>query len=251
MTIEGATREPEEGFERMLLEGREGKHPIGAVLHAFGEAAIIVPSGADFNGAPEKFQPLMFTSQQGHPMMAVFTAMDRARLFSEKAPWVTTMSGRAVLTNLQPGVGIVVNPASDLGLEIAPPDVKRVLAELPALPEGPGPNLTVERAIRDARLGVLGHADVMRVLDNTSLFVATSQVDRIVPLVLDYNGQGYVAVFTRSDYMTRFREQATYGVHTTLAYIAQGLTDKAGIVVNPGLDWAYLLQPVDVAQLRG
>ena len=86
MILEGETREPEDGFETMLLEGREGKREMGAVLAAFGEAAIIVPSGADFNGAPEKFQPLMFKSQQGAPMMAVFTALDRTKPFSAMAP---------------------------------------------------------------------------------------------------------------------------------------------------------------------
>lgn len=248
-------RDPEPGFETIMREARGGRATMDDVVLALAGTPILVPSSADFRGAPEKFQPLMFTSPQGTPVMAVFTARDRAARFAEMAPYLATMTGRNVLAGLQPGTGLVVNPGSGLGMEIPPPDVGRMLAAMPAAPVAPGPNVLVERAILDARLGVVPHEFVMSVLDGASLYIASSTtVDRLVsdvtPLVLEHGGAPHVAVFTRLEYLEPFAAQASYGLHTPINDFATSLVAGVGIVINPGLDWAYLVFPSDVDALR-
>ena len=251
MTIPGETREPEEGLESILLAGRNGTATPSEGVLAFAEAAIILPSLATPNGP----QPLILQGVGGKPLLAVFTAMDRLAPFSQGLASAQTMSGRAILGGMQPGAGIVVNPGSGLGMEIDEADIPRLRDSLPPLPDGPGANLPVERAILDSRRGNLPHQYVMAQLAATSLYwpgstQPTALMDEVTPLVLDYNGGHYVAVFTRSDYILPFVDKAPFVVHTQVAAIAKAIVPKAGIVVNPGLDWAYLLSPEDVATLR-
>lgn len=251
MPIPGETREPEEGLESVLLAGRNGTASGTDGVLAFAEAAIIVPSLT----TPEGPRPLILQGAGGVPLLAVFTAMDRLAPFSAGLASAQTMSGRAVLGGVQPGVGIVVNPGSGIGMEFAAAEIPRLRDSLPALPEGPGPNLPVERAILDARRGNLPHQYVMAQLAASSLYVAsssqpTASMSDIAPLVLDYNSGHYIAIFTRSDYILPFVEKSPFVMHTLVTAIAAVIVPAAGIVVNPGLDWSYLLSPEDVAGLR-
>lgn len=248
-------REPEPGFESVLAAAQRGEAAFGAVLSALAEAPILVPSGADFAGRPEAFQPLLFTSPAGDPMMAVFSAGDRMARYVDTAPYAATLSGRRVLEGLQPGCGLVLNAGSRLGMEIPPQDVANLLAAMPPAPPEPGHSLALERAILDCRLGVLPPSTVLEVLARSSVYIASRRpigdlMSDILPLAFAHHGEECVGVFTRLAYLDAFREQAPRGVHLPVPEFVKVLVPGVGLVVNPGESWAFFLSPGELDSLR-
>ncbi len=75
--------------------------------------------------------PLVLNRPGGFPALAVFTAPQRAisaGVFSEVYQWGTSRVLRQLLRGVQPVLGLVVNPGTIVGFDIAPAD----LAELKA-----------------------------------------------------------------------------------------------------------------------
>ncbi len=248
-------RDPEPGFESVLAAAQRGEAAFGDVLRALAEAPILVPSGAEFAGAPEAFRPLLFTSPAGDPMMAVFSAGDRLARYADIAPYAATLSGRRVLEGLRPGCGLVLNAGSRLGMEIPPQDVGKLLAAMPPPPPEPGHSLALERIILDCRLGVQPPSAVLATLARSSVYIASRRpvgdlMSDILPLAVDHHGAECVAVFTRLAYLEVFQEQAPQGVHLPVPEFARVLVPGVGLVVNPGQSWAFFASPDELDTLR-
>jgi len=107
------------------------------VLAEFWTESFVVPSGQDISQDPSRFQPVLFP-RESDQMMAVFT--DGSRIppeVSRIAPFVVRLSGRDLLRGLRPGVGLVINPGSTLGLEILPDSVASIIKTFEATDETP------------------------------------------------------------------------------------------------------------------
>jgi hypothetical protein len=75
-------------------------------------------------------EPLVLTNAEGKPLVAAFT--DEARIrpdFLEHAPTVVTTQGAVLLQNLGPELGIVLNPGSAFGFELAADQVAAILRD--------------------------------------------------------------------------------------------------------------------------
>ena len=251
MPIPGETRDPEDGFETILARGREGSATVGEALAAFADSPVIVAL-AEKDGVQ---QPVVFTSPLGgYPVVAFFTARDRMAPVQGIATTSRTLSGRQALEGITGGAGIVINPGSGLGMEIDPKEAPGILAALPPAPAA-APAYAVERAIKDAKLGVLEHKWVLGYLLRQRIYVATATapqatMDEMKPLVLDFDGQPYVGVFTRPEHATAFSETHGYQLYIPTVDLVRPLVADLGIVINPGLDWAYRVSASELAQVR-
>ena len=131
MIIPGESREPEPGIETVLAQAREGAVPITDVLAALVAAELTIPSLAEFADDWSKVQPVLSVSPDGASQLVAYTAPDRAAGIAANAPFTAPMTGRAILSKLMPGVGLMLNPGFGLGMSIAADDVPHILATFP------------------------------------------------------------------------------------------------------------------------
>jgi hypothetical protein len=111
----------------------EYTEPVLAFLNSL--VCLLVPEPVP--GQTEYVEPLVLTNAEGKPLVAAFT--DEARIrpdFLEHAPTVVTTQGAVLLQNLGSELGIVLNPGSAFGFELAADQVAAILRDFrPATPE--------------------------------------------------------------------------------------------------------------------
>ncbi len=131
--------EPLNELERKIAAGQAGKLPHGEVLQTLMESRVYTL--VDKDPGPEgrwddSISPLILANRAGKPLLAVFTAKERAAAWPQQYPqlrfgffadfywWVKGMDA---------AFGIVVNPGSAVGLEILAPIVQelKVAAQQP------------------------------------------------------------------------------------------------------------------------
>jgi hypothetical protein len=232
----GETRPPNPGIETALAAAMSGEIDMGTFLKLFADSGVIVVSGADFSDGPELFQPMMFT-RDGVERMAVFTARDRAEAWRSKAPFSATMLGRRVFEGLAPGVGLVVNPGSGLGFEMAPGGIPTILAELATVAEldTPDPEVRLEQAIVDAQSGHIDPGTLLAIFGGSQVYVLSHTDDGLTPITFQREGvPTLVGVFTRTDHAQQFAEEVEFALHVNAGWLAANLPEGVGIVVNPG-----------------
>ena len=116
-------------LEAALTRGQEGSLSMQTLLWVFASSTVFVPSGSDPGDKMEAFRPVLFERKQT-PMMACYSALERAGNVRHLAPFMVTMTGWTVLAGMQPGQGIVVNPGSSIGFDIAPQGIATLLREI-------------------------------------------------------------------------------------------------------------------------
>lgn len=100
--------------------------PILAFLNSL--VCLLVPEPVP--GQTEYVEPLVLTNAEGRPLVAAFTDSARIRPdFLEHAPTVVTTQGAVLLQNLGSELGIVLNPGSAFGFELAADQVAAVLRD--------------------------------------------------------------------------------------------------------------------------
>jgi hypothetical protein len=241
----GETRAPFPGVEEALDAAMGGQLSMKDFLLQFSDAGLIVVSATDFTGHPEQFQPMLFTPDET-PLMAVFTARDRANQWAEKAPFSMTMLGRHVFEGLKDGVGLVVNPGSGLGFEMQPGGVATILAELTSHvdPDVPEPAVALEQAILDAQSGDIEPEELLLTLATSTICVLSETDDGLTPITfVRDDGPTIVGAFTRSDFAAQFAEDVTFVLYVEASWLAANLGEGVGLVVNPGTLHPWELSP--------
>jgi len=229
----GETRDPNPGIEQSLAAAMTGELDMGAFLLRFAQAGLIVPSRAV---AAESFEPLIFAPND-LPLLAVFTARDRAAVFAEDAPHTVIMLGRQVLEGLQPGVGLLVNPGSGLGFEM---EARGVAAALGAIAEAkiselPDPNVALEQAIIDAQDGLIAPELLLSTFTSGRVYVLSRSADDLAPLTFLQDGvPSLVGVFTRPEFTQPFTDGIEHSVVVDVSQLIEHVEAGFGIVVNPG-----------------
>jgi hypothetical protein len=232
----GETRPPNPGIEAALAAAMSGSLGMGEFLRLFAESGVIVLSATDYSADAALFQPMMF-ARDDVSQLAVFTARDRADAWASKAPFSTTMLGRRVFEALQPGVGLVVNPGSGLGFEMAPGGIPTILAELASVEqlEQPDPAVRLEQAILDAQSGAIAPKELLAIFGGSQVYVLSQTEDGLTPITFQRDDvPTIVGVFTRPDHAEQFADGIEFALHVNAGWLAANLPDGVGIVVNPG-----------------
>ena len=131
--------DPLNELEGKIAAGQAGKLPLGDVLQALMESRVYTL--VDKDPGPEgkwddSISPLILANQAGKPLLAVFTAEERAASWPQQYPqfkfgffadfywWVK---------GIDAAFGIVVNPGSSAGMELLAPLVQelKVAAQQP------------------------------------------------------------------------------------------------------------------------
>jgi len=119
---------PQTSIETLLCTAMDGKLPIRAFMQAFVASEVVLLTGSLVTADGSCFDPLLF-DKQGVLHVAVFTDMARVGYFPQQAPHNIRMLMLEVLRRVPGGYGVVINPGTTLGFEIAPAGVLEILKD--------------------------------------------------------------------------------------------------------------------------
>jgi hypothetical protein len=122
------TLPPQPPVETLLQSAMDGRLPIRAFMQAFVASEVVLLTGSLVTPDGSGFDPLLF-DKQGVLHVAVFTDMARVGTHSQQAPHMIRWPMLEVLRRVPGGYGVVVNPGTSLGFEIAPSGVGELLRD--------------------------------------------------------------------------------------------------------------------------
>lgn len=120
---------PRNVLEIALTRGREKFLSMQTILWVFASSTIYVPSGSDPGEDLARFQPILF-ERDGTQMIACYSELDRGEGITHIAPYMVTMTGLKLLTGVPSDQGIVLNPGSTIGFDIAPQGISALRGEI-------------------------------------------------------------------------------------------------------------------------
>ena len=115
-------------LDTAIAAAKGGRAPMDELFRALLAAELAIPSAGEVMADGSGFQPVLF-DKAGVPMVACFTSRERMAGLVDLAPYALMMNGRAFLSRVPPGHGVVVNPGAAEGFDISPEGLARVLAE--------------------------------------------------------------------------------------------------------------------------
>ena len=119
---------PQTPIETLLKTAMDGQLPIGLFMKAFVASEVVLLTGSLVTPDGSGFDPLLF-DKQGVLHVSVFTDMSRVGFHSQQAPHTIRMLMLEVLKRVPGGYGVVINPGTPLGFEIAPSGVGEILKD--------------------------------------------------------------------------------------------------------------------------
>ncbi|MDG2510662.1 SseB family protein [Stenotrophomonas maltophilia] len=134
--------EPLNDLEVRLLQAQDGTLSAAQFLDGLltSTAFVLLDKAIGEDGAwDESISPLVLTSESGEPMFAVFTAPERAGLWHEQLPQFAhamPIAVHALLAGIGDGVGLVLNPGLDVGMEMIPDAVAQLKQRAAAITRG-------------------------------------------------------------------------------------------------------------------
>ncbi len=125
---------PDNNLERCLVNTQTGHYPESALMEEFLASEIFVLLDREL-GADGKLggsaAPLILTNDAGLPVLAMFTAPKRA------SPWAERYAAygyglltpfKQLLEGFDKGIGVVINPGWEYGLEMSPTYIEQLKA---------------------------------------------------------------------------------------------------------------------------
>ena len=100
-----------------VQRGQQGDLPIEAVIAAFLESTVWVPSVVD--PGEEGLQPVLSSPRMGETLVAVFDSGESVREVAHLASYAVTLTGRQIVDALGEGLGLSIGTA-DSGFIIDP-----------------------------------------------------------------------------------------------------------------------------------
>jgi hypothetical protein len=122
------TAEKLSNLEAALDQTRKGHLPFTEFLQMFLKSDIAVPSAAEVMEDGSGFEPLLFPKEQVQ-MLACFTDKTRIGDFTSLTPYCLMMKGRELLLRIPSGYGLVVNPGTEIGFDISPDGIAKILKD--------------------------------------------------------------------------------------------------------------------------
>ena len=121
---------PSNELEKWLLDAQEGRSTSSDFFSVLLSSRIFIPSQKEVSADGNGLQPLFF-DRSGKAMVVVFTSTIRiTEAFTKDAKYCLEIPARNFLLGLPDGLGIVINPSHQVGLEIPPDGLKRMKADL-------------------------------------------------------------------------------------------------------------------------
>ncbi len=127
-----STFTPQNPLEAAMIEAQAGRLDQGAFLDVFMNAYVVVladqPLGADGQWASGT-QILMSAHPEGYVAYAVFTHNERVDELANRPNQYTHRIGgplHSLLKGASEKMGLVVNPGSEVGLELGPEELKKL-----------------------------------------------------------------------------------------------------------------------------
>lgn len=131
---------PLNDLEHVFRSVRAGEAPVAAFMDALLRAKVFVlldqDPGPEGNWH-ESASPLVLNNHQGAPVLAIFTAPERAIAMASQFPafaYGLLIDFAWLLQRINAGAGLVVNPGTLIGMEMPPAAVQRLQQELQAVP---------------------------------------------------------------------------------------------------------------------
>lgn len=134
--------EPLNDLEVRLVQAQDGTLQAPEFLDSLLSDQVFVlldkPVGPDADW-DESINPLVLTSEADEPMFAVFSAIERAGMWSDQLPQFENalqVDVRWLLGAISDGVGLVLNPGFDIGMEMIPDAVVQLKQRADAFTRG-------------------------------------------------------------------------------------------------------------------
>jgi hypothetical protein len=169
-------RGPHPGIESAVLAARIGIVPVEAILEDLGSWPLLTLSTDDPRGGLDHLRPLLLQGPDGIPVIACFTAPDRARAFAKPDLFPLRVPGYVLAAGARPGVGIVVNPGSQPAVSVAPEQVAGMAQARPEPTPDPAGSRSLhpaELALAAAARGAGSPAELRERLRDAQVFVAS------------------------------------------------------------------------------
>ncbi len=133
---------PLNDLELRLMQAQDGTLAAPAFLDSLlaDQVFVLLDKAVDADAEwDDSITPLVLTSEANEPMFAIFSAVERAAPWSEQLPQFENalqVDMRWLLTAMSDGVGIVLNPGFDVGMEMIPDAVAQLKQRADAFNRG-------------------------------------------------------------------------------------------------------------------
>lgn len=121
---------PMNELESMLVRAKNGQVPVSDLMRALVDSDVVLPSGSEVLADGTGFEPLLF-SKEKLQMVACFTDKSRIGEYVKMTPYCLVMKGKDFLRGIPSGHGVVVNPGQEVGFDISPDGIGKVLSDFP------------------------------------------------------------------------------------------------------------------------
>lgn len=119
---------PLNSLEVALQRAKSGELSLQEFLRVLVDSDIAVPSGSEIMSDGSGFVPLLFDKNEVK-MVACFTAKERVGSFANLAPYCLVIKSREFLRRVPPRHGLVINPGQEVGLDITPEGLGRIVRD--------------------------------------------------------------------------------------------------------------------------
>ena len=127
--------DPANELERALADAQGGRLSVAHLMATLLLSQVFVLLDQDpgpSNAWNDSASPLVLTGSGGSPMLAIFTSPVRSSDWSMRFPQFAfglRTDFKWLLKGVAPGVGIVINPGSSIGMEMPPSGVSQLRTE--------------------------------------------------------------------------------------------------------------------------
>lgn len=121
---------PMNDLESMLVRAKNGQVPVSDLIRTLLDSDVVLPSGSEVLADGTGFEPLLFSKEKVQ-MVACFTDKSRIGEYVIMTPYCLVMKGKDFLRGIPSGHGVVVNPGQEVGFDISPDGVGKVLNDFP------------------------------------------------------------------------------------------------------------------------
>jgi|SRR5690348_14161419 len=121
---------PMNELESMLVKAKNGQVPVSDLMGKLVDSDVVLPSGSEVLADGTGFEPLLFSKEKVQ-MVACFTDKSRIGEYVKMTPYCLVMKGKDFLRGIPSGHGVVVNPGQEVGFDISPDGIGKVLNDFP------------------------------------------------------------------------------------------------------------------------
>jgi hypothetical protein len=120
---------PLNNLESSLLAAKRTEISIGEFVQKLISSDLVMPTAKEVQADGSEFEPVLF-DKNGTKMLALFTDKERVKQVGHIAKYCLVMKGLDVLRRIPLGHGVVVNPGLDVGFELSPEGVVKIVNDM-------------------------------------------------------------------------------------------------------------------------